>query len=79
MCYRLQPLILDMTVVYFFQGQMGENRKQIQNNMQKLDNITIKRTTAAAQTPFTVLLRMDIKRTSYINRDFLKKKRRRYK
>lgn len=53
MCYRLQPLILDMTVVYFFQGQMGENRKPVQNNMQKLDNITIKRMTAAAQTPFT--------------------------
>lgn len=32
---------------------MGKNRKQIQNNMQELDNITIKRTTAAAQTPFT--------------------------
>lgn len=35
---------------------MAKNRKQIQNNMQELDNITIKRTTAAAaQAPFTIL------------------------
>lgn len=37
----------------YFQEQMGENRKQIQNNTQELDNITIKRMTAAAQTTFT--------------------------
>lgn len=40
----------------FFQEQMAKNRKQIQNNMQELDNITIKKTTAAAaQAPFTIL------------------------
>lgn len=37
----------------FFQEQMGKTRKQTQKNMQELDNITTKRTTAAAQTPFT--------------------------